>query len=213
MPMPDNAFALTPRQRWALPGSSHDLRVRIARVVLPMTVGVLTVFLIAAPLVNKNEVSFVLARDTVSMAKERLRVTAALYRGEDGKGQPFSLRAGSAIQTTAKDPVVKMTDLRGEIRLDDGPAQIAANAGRYNMDSEIVSVDGPVRFNTSDGYTLLTRDVSIGLKSRIVASDRPVTGQMPLGRFSAGRFRADLSSRTVVLDGRARLHIVQGAVR
>jgi lipopolysaccharide export system protein LptC len=206
-------IALTPRQRWALPGSRHDWLVRSARIILPMMVGVLGIFLVAAPLLNKNEVSFVLARDTVSMAKERLRVTAALYRGEDSKGQPFSLRAGSAVQTSAKDPVVRMKDLRGEIRLSDGPAMIAANDGSYDMDREVVSVIGPIKFTTSDGYQLLTRDVAIALKTRTIASSGPVSGRMPLGSFTAGRIRADLPSRTVILDGGARLHIVQGAVR
>jgi lipopolysaccharide export system protein LptC len=36
---------------------------------------------------------------------------------------------------------------------------------------------------------------------------------MSLGRFEAGHLRADLDQRKVVLDGGARLKIVQGAVR
>jgi lipopolysaccharide export system protein LptC len=203
----------TPRQRWALPRSRHDLMIKTARVILPMIIGVLVVALVAAPLMKGREVSFVLAKDTVALAKERLRVTAALYRGEDSKGQPFSIRAGSAVQVSAKDPVVRMKDLRAEIIQPEGPAMIAANAGRYDMDKEIVSIDGPVQFSTSDGYKLSTRDVAIGLKSRRIASGGPVTGNMPLGSFSAGKITGDLGTRTVVLEGRAHLHIVQGAIR
>jgi lipopolysaccharide export system protein LptC len=203
----------TPRQRWALPRSRHDLMIKAARVILPMIIGVLVVALVAAPLMKGREVSFVLAKDTVALAKERLRVTAALYRGEDSKGQPFSIRAGSAVQVSAKDPVVRMKDLRAEIIQPEGPAMIAANAGRYDMDKEIVSIDGPVQFSTSDGYKLSTRDVAIGLKSRRIASGGPVTGSMPLGSFSAGKITGDLGTRTVVLEGRAHLHIVQGAIR
>jgi len=40
-----------------------------------------------------------------------------------------------------------------------------------------------------------------------------VAGRMELGQFQAGRLRADLNDRTIVLDGGARLKIVQGAVR
>ena len=36
---------------------------------------------------------------------------------------------------------------------------------------------------------------------------------MPLGRFTAGGMTVDLPERRVVLTGRARLHIVQGALR
>jgi lipopolysaccharide export system protein LptC len=36
---------------------------------------------------------------------------------------------------------------------------------------------------------------------------------MPLGHFTADRMTADLERHIVRLDGRARLHIVQGGVR
>jgi lipopolysaccharide export system protein LptC len=205
--------ARTARQRWALPKGRHDRLVGAARIILPSVIGVLAAGLIGAPLLTSGEVSFVLAKDTVAIARERLRVTAALYRGEDSKGQPFSLRAGSAVQKSSRDPVVRLNDLRAEIRLDDGPAMIAANQGRYDMDREIVSVDGPIRFTAANGYQLDTRDVAVSLKTRRVASGGPVSGKMPLGSFSANRFMADLPARTVVLNGRARLHIVQGAAR
>ena len=210
--MPE-AVTLTPRQRWALPRGRHDKTIGAARIVLPSLIGILAVALIGAPLLTGGEISFVLAKDTVAMAKERLRVTAALYRGEDSKGQPFSLRAGSAVQLNSKDPVVRLKDLRGEIALSDGPAVLAADAGRYDMDKEIVNVDGPLRFTAADGYQLITRDVAISLKTRKLASGGPVSGSMPLGSFSAGRIVADLPARTVVLDGRARLRIVQGVVK
>ncbi len=178
-----------------------------------MVVGVLLVALVCAPLLKGREVSFVLAKDSVALAQERLRITAALYRGEDSKGQPFNIRAGSAVQVSAKDPVVRMTDLRAEIQQPEGPSVIAANAGRYDMNKEVVSIDGPVQFTTADGYRLATRDVAIGLKTRRIASGGPVAGNMPLGTFSADKITGDLTGRAIVLEGRAHLHIVQGAIR
>ena len=211
--MPDANVLKSPRQLWAAPNGSHDRIVKWARIVLPSTIGVLAVILVLAPLTMHGDISFVLAKDKVAMATERMRVNTATYRGEDGKGQPFELRAGSAVQTSSRDPVVRIRDLSAAIQLEDGPATLRANSGRYNMDSEIVRVDGPILFSSADGYRLTTRDVAVGLKSRKMASGGPVEGRMPLGNFSAGRLRADLATRTVTLDGRARLHIVQGAAR
>ncbi len=201
------------RQRWASPRSVHDRVVKVARIVLPSAIGVLGTLLILAPLSMTGDVSFVLAKDTVAMAKERLRVMAATYRGEDGNGQPFVLRAGSAVQASSREPVVKLQNLSANITLPEGPATFAAANGRYNMDQEVVHIDGPVVFDTSDGYRLATRDVAIGLKTRKLASGGPVEGQMPLGTFSAGQIRADLEGRSVVLEGGAHLHIVQGRAR
>ncbi|MCJ8156467.1 LPS export ABC transporter periplasmic protein LptC [Sphingomonas sp. LaA6.9] len=201
------------RQHWAAPHGSHDRLIRFLGWLLPSAIGVIAAFLAIAPLAIRDEVSFVLAKDKVEVAKERMRVTAAIYRGEDSKGQPFALHAGSAVQATSREPVVRLQDLSAEIRLPDGPAQMRADRGRYDMNKETVSVDGPILFTAADGYQLETTNVAVDLKSRQVTSTGAVTGNMPLGNFSASTMRADLNTRTVTLDGRARLHIVQGAAR
>lgn len=166
-----------------------------------------------APLTMGRDISFVLSKDRVTVAKERMRVTSAQYRGEDGKGQPFVITAGSAVQRSSSDPVVNLTALAARIQLEDGPAAIAARKGRYDMEKERVAIDGPVVFKTADGYRLATRDVGIDLPTRSLASDGAIEGSMPLGTFRADRLRADLNRRIVMLDGRARLHIIQGGFR
>jgi lipopolysaccharide export system protein LptC len=204
-----NVRQTTARQRWAAPGSRHDWTVRFSRIILPSAVGILAAILILAPLSARGDISFVLAKDSVALARERMRLTAATYRGEDGKGQPFVLRAGSAVQTSSLDPVVRLGDLSANIALADGPAMLNANAGRYNMDRETLMIDGPISFTAADGFQLDTRDVAVGLKTRKLASGGPVSGRLPIGSFTANQINADLSSRTVVLEGRVRLHITQ----
>lgn len=201
------------RRRWALPGSRHDRVVRFTRTILPMGIGALIAFLSIAPLTIAGDMSFVLDKNKVEVAKERLRVTEALYRGEDAKGQPFSLRAGSAVQLTSREPVVHLRDLSARLAMTEGPAVLQANTARYDMDKEQVAVDGPVTFQSADGYRLVTRDVDVDLKSRDVASRGPVEGRMPIGTFSGGRMSADLNHHIVRLEGGARLRIVQGAAR
>ncbi|WEK44587.1 MAG: LPS export ABC transporter periplasmic protein LptC [Candidatus Sphingomonas colombiensis] len=207
--MPDTAAPpLDARQRWAAPGSPHDRIVGTANWILPVLIGVLTAFLVMAPLTSGGDVSFVLDKNKVEVAKERLKIQAARYRGEDGKGQPFELTAGSAIQKSSAEPIVRLQQLAADIRLTDGPASLVADKGRYNMDSEQVSVDGPIAFRGPDGYTLDTRDATLDLKTRRMQSDNPVTGTVNQGTFSANKFDADLDTHTVTLTGNARLHIV-----
>ena len=201
------------RLLWARPGSSHDRNVRIARVVLPAFVGALAAILGITPLTRRAEVSFVLAKDRVAMSKERMRVTQAQYRGQDDKGQAFVLNAGTAVQATSRVPVVQLGDLSAELASTTGLAKIIAPQARYNLDSEKLDVNGPLTYQSADGYKLSTSNVGADLHTRLLSSTSPVAGQMPLGTFSAGYIRADLSTRVVTLGGRARLHIVQGAVR
>ncbi len=200
------------RQLFAAPGSSHDRLVRLLGLVLPSAIGVLVAFLALAPLLRNTEVSFLLDKNQVEIARERMRVTQALYRGQDSEGRPFSLEAGSAVQQSSRNPVVQLKDLAARILLAEGPGVLEAGQGSYNMDSEQVSIVGPVQFSSANGYRMVTRDVDIDLPKRSMVSRGEVTGRLPTGTFRADRLKADLANRTVTLEGRARLRMTQGGL-
>ena len=201
------------KNRWAVPGSVHDRLVRWAKILLPSAVGALIAILAVAPLGKKNDVSFILDKKRVQNAPEQLRVEQARYVGTDDKGQQFTMIAHRAIQPSSAVPVVEIRGMSARLNMQQGPLLVAANQGRYNLDTQKVIVDGPVKVVGADGYRLATRDVTVDLKHRQLASAGPVAGSMRLGDFQAGQLQADLGTRTVVLDHGARLKIVQGAVR
>lgn len=201
------------RRAYAAPGGSHDRLVRTLAVVLPGAVGVIAAVMILSPLSPRGEISFLLDRNKVAMVSERLRVANALYRGDDDKGRPFSVSAGSAVQARASEPVVRMDDLLAQIQLADGPAQLTAQGGAYDFDAQRVQVAGMVDFTAADGYRMQTSNVAIDLKSRRVTGSGGVTGAIPAGTFSADRIIADLGERTITLDGNARLHMAPGKLR
>ncbi len=203
----------TGKQRWAEPGSLHDWLVKWTKIILPMAVGVLVAVLALAPLGKKSDVSFILDKKKVANAPERMRVEQARYVGTDGKGQQFTMIANRAIQPSSEVPIVDISGMSARLDLEKGPLFIAANQGRYDLDTQKVMIDGPVKVAGADGYKLATRDVTVDLKQRQVASAGPVAGAMRLGQFEAGQLHADLGDRTIVLDHGARLKIVQGAVR
>ncbi len=201
------------KQRWAQPGSGHDKIVRWTKIVLPSAVGVLIAVLMLAPLDKKGDVSFILDKKKVQSVPESMRVEAARYTGTDEKGRQFVMTANRAIQPSSNTPVVDIRGMLAKLNLDQGPMLIVANRGRYNIDTQKVAIDGPVKVAGADGFTLKTSDVNVDLKQRQLASEGPAQGEMRLGQFRADHIRADLASHTVVLDGGARLKIVQGAVR
>ena len=230
-------------KRWARPGSFHDWLVGFLKIALPAGVGILLAYLALAPLSKGREISFLLDKNKVEVAPERMRVEAARYRGQDSNGRPFLISTQSAVQATSNQPIVDIRQMSASILLNSGPARIVADAARYNLIAQQVNVNGPVQVTGSDGYRILARDVTIDMNSQLVnavgpvqatapdgyriaarnvlvdmnqrslASRGRVDGSMRLGSFSADRMRANLPNRTVVLDGRARLHIVQGGVR
>ena len=201
------------KRHWAEPGSRHDLFVRATKVVLPILIIGLLVVLAIAPFDKRGDVSFILDKNKVDAAQERMRVEAARYTGTDDKGQKFAIHADRAIQPTSDRPIVDIQGMRARLDLERGPLSIVALNGRYNLDQQKVAIDGPVRVAGADGYRLETRDVGIDLKQRKLASRGKVAGDMRLGHFEAGGMTADLGTRKVVLTDGVRLNIKQGAIR
>ncbi len=201
------------RRLWAAPGGAHDKLIRTLAVILPGAIGAVAAVMILAPLSPRGEISFLLDRNKVDTVNERLRVTQASYRGEDNRGRPFVLTAGSAVQASASVPVVELSQLVAKIELTEGPAEISTPDGAYDYSAELVRATGPINFSAADGYRMTTSALSIDLNTRRVIGAGGVTGAVPAGTFSADRIVADLNERSVTLDGHARLTMQPGKLR
>ncbi len=106
-----------------------------------------------------------------------------------------------------------MDDLIAQLLLPDGPARISATGGTYDLDEEVVEVDEAVRLVAADGYTMTASGVSVDLDARTMQGHEGVEGAVPAGTFSARAIRADLSARTLSLEGNARLSMIPGELR
>ena len=197
------------RRNAAPPGGAWDRLVATLKLALPAAAVAVLAACLIWPLTTQREFSFILSKDRVAEARERLRMDRAVYRGEDSKGQPFTIAAASAVQRTSDTPIVELRDISAELRTPSGPARAEAEVGRYDLEQEQIDVVGPVTLESAAGYRLDTRDVSVDLATRRVTSSGPVSGRIPLGSFEAGRLRADVDDRRVVLDRGASLRIVQ----
>lgn len=201
------------RQHWAAPGGSHDLKVRFLAVALPGLVGMVAAAMAIGPLFSHGEISFLLDRTKVAATNERIRVNQAMYRGEDKQGRPFTLTAGSAVQVSIKDPLIRMQDLAARIRLDDGPAELTAARGFYDYRAETVRAEGPVSFSAADGYRITASNVTVDLNARRLIGSGGVNGTIPAGSFSADQLGADLDQRILTLDGHVRLLFQTNSLR
>ncbi|HEX8573585.1 MAG TPA: LPS export ABC transporter periplasmic protein LptC [Allosphingosinicella sp.] len=201
------------KRGWAAPGGAHDWLMRFLKVILPAGVGLLLAYLLLSPLSKEKEISFLLDKNKVDQARERMKMQSAEYRGLDDEGRPFTIQAAQAVQAKSSVPVVDIGGMAARIELRDGPARITADRARYNIETQKVDVLGPILFTAADGYRLETRDVDIDLNKQSLVSGGGVEGRMRLGRFTAQGMTVDLPQRRVVLTGRVRLHIEQGALR
>jgi lipopolysaccharide export system protein LptC len=200
---------LSPRQRAALPGSYRDTLFGVLRWLLPALALLVLATIVIWPLTKVREFSFLLAKDKVAMAEERLRIDRPVYRGETSKGEAFVISAAGAVQRSSAVPIVELTDLKAKLQLSDGPLTVNAPSGRYFLDDDKLQIAGPVLLESTSGFSLDSEQVDIDINARSVSTDTPVSGTVPLGSFRAGRMQADIRGRTVVLDGGAHLRIYQ----
>ncbi len=207
------AFVLTDRQRAALPGSRHDQVMGLFKWLLPVLAVVVLGGIIAWPLAKVQEFSFLLAKDKVGMAHERLRLDNAVYRGETTRGEAFEIRAGGAVQRSSAVPVVELVDLTAKLAMADGPATVTAPSGRYFLDTEKLQINGPVKLDSTAGYSLDSTTVDVDLNSRSVSTDAAVTGTLPIGTFRAGQMQGDVQGRRIILDHGVHLRIFGRAGR
>ena len=111
------------KRHWAEPGSRHDAVVRATKYGLPVMIVVLVLLLAIAPFEKRGDVSFILDKNKVDEAKERMRVEQARYVGEDNKGQKFEIVADRAVQQSSNVPVVMIEGMRARLSLARGPAR------------------------------------------------------------------------------------------
>ena len=202
------APVLTDRQRAALPGGRHDAIVGVLKILLPAAALAVAAAILILPLTKVQEFSFLLDKDKVAVARERLRIDQAVYRGQTAKGEAFVISALGAVQRTSAVPIVELSQLKAELPGgSNGPARVAAPSGRYNLDTDLLTIGGPVAFDSAAGYSVDAPSVLVSLADRTVAADGKVTGTLPMGSFSANRLRADIEGKVLVLDGGAHLHI------
>jgi len=201
------------RRQAALPGGSRDTVVTLLKLLLPMAALALLALIVVWPLTSAREFSFLLSKDKVEMANDRLRLDNAVYRGQTGKGQPFVIKAGGAVQHSSAVPIVELKTLDATIQMDEGPTRVTAPTGRYDMDRDRLDIAGPVKVDGEAGYALDSQGVVISLIDRTVRTDQPVTGKLPIGTFRSDRLSGDLAGRTMLLEGRAHLHILGASAR
>lgn len=201
------------RQQFAAPDGFHDRMVRIVAVALPALIGALLAVLVIAPFSPRGDISFLLDRNKVAIVNDRLRVVSAMYRGQDDTGRNFSVTAGSAVQHSETRDEVEMRDITARVMLNNGPASLTTGAGVYDFAKQKIEVPTPVNFETSDGYRMVTGGADIDIGKRRLISQGRAEGRIPAGTFSADRISADLETRTITLDGHARLTMEPGKLK
>jgi lipopolysaccharide export system protein LptC len=128
------------------------------------------------------------------------------FESMDEKGQPYVVTADRALQNADDRDVLLLTNPVSAITLNDG-ISIGSQSmnGTYNQLTEDLLLSGDVTLLHSDGYELMTDNLSIDLKNSKASTSHPIISHGPLGTLNANGLEADMKSGLITFTGPARL--------
>jgi lipopolysaccharide export system protein LptC len=119
-----------------------------------------------------------------------LRVTNPTFTGTTDGEDTFRFTAAFVVPDAAPPRRATIVEPRGELALRNGPVvEVTATLGDLDMPRSLLALEGEVRIETSDGYTLTAERVTVDLRAgELEAGDQVVT-EGPLGSIDSGTLR------------------------
>jgi lipopolysaccharide export system protein LptC len=142
-----------------------------------------------------------IVNDDLAMIKPRLT-------GSDDEGDPYVVTAEEAIQDKQDSHRATLKNVEGDVTLKDGTWMTTlAPAGVLDARNRHLSLGGAISIYSDSGYEIHTTTANVDLRTAIIAGNRVVSGQGPMGTFRADRFRIDRRTRMVFLYGNVHMII------
>ncbi|HEX7389175.1 MAG TPA: LPS export ABC transporter periplasmic protein LptC [Acidiphilium sp.] len=189
----------------------HRRTVSIAKFVLPILAVALLVALVVFPDLRSGadfgRISY--KKQTAGQKPPLSRMSSALYRGIDARGEKYTITAEHVLQVNPDQ--LDLTRPRGDITLDSGSwLMLNANSGLYHQKSGLLGLSGRVTLYRADGTTLHTPHATIDLRNDSAAGTDPVSAHGPFGTLhSAGGFTVQDKGTQILFKGVSHLTLDQ----
>jgi len=195
--------------------ASYSRRVRWMKLLLPLGAVALVgaIFLMGRDL---GGTSGLLSPMELARLGAGLKIDSLRFSGETEAGEPFEIRAVSAVPDQAQPERIDLDQPVGEIAMQDGRRVTARAAqGRLYRSSRRVELDGAVEIETSDGYRITTERAEMLVEERRLHAPGPVRGEGPRGSIQAGSMRAhgvddDSAATKIWFENGVRLVFIPG---
>ena len=195
------------RRRLATTGARYSNFVGLMKVLLPTGAAVLTVLVVAWPLLSGRDEGMPISFANVeSTGSETPLMSNARYIGTDERDRPFSITADTVTQATEDEDTVHFTAPKADMLLDSGAwVLLTADRGTLHRATNIMELDGAVNIFSDEGYEFRTERAEIDIDANTAWGDRPIEGQGPLGTLNANTFRMDNAAGRLLFEGSVRM--------
>ncbi|MEO0359920.1 MAG: hypothetical protein AAF322_02370 [Pseudomonadota bacterium] len=134
-----------------------------------------------------------------SKLEEGLRITNPSFTGETDKGEPFTVSAAWALPDGPRPERVELSDVTGEITLEDGRVvTLGAAGGVLQPQAKVLDLSGGARFASSDGYEITAETARFDAEAETLSAAGGVVATGPIGSIASETMRVE---RVAAPDG------------
>jgi lipopolysaccharide export system protein LptC len=184
--------------------SRHSSRVRLLRIMLPITILLLIGGSIGISYFNPFRVLARLRLDPSKIVISGTKVTMAAPRlaGFTHDARAYDLTARAASQDLTKPDLLELQDITAKFDMEDkSQVELTASEGLYNRKTEQLTLLTKIRLSTTTGYEALLTQAVVDVKKGSVRSQSPVEVKLLNGTLNANRLEVDDKGETIRFEG------------
>ena len=192
------------RSRAFLAARRHTRLVRVLRVVLP-----LGAFLAVAAFFVKVDLGLPgdldLSSASLSVTRNSVIMDNPKLTGFAGNGREYSLTADRAIQPLNNPGQVRLETIEAKITTPNGgTTSVTAEAGDYDHEKSSITLLGPIRVNSADGYKLDMTNAQVDFHAGTLVSDNRIYIGYGDSEMAGDRLSVEDGGKHIVIEGSVR---------
>ena len=168
----------------------HSRTVRILRIAVPASVGLVLVIVMLITYLNPLRMLAKLPINLDNLVVSGTKVTMEQPRlsGFTSDARAYELTADTAAQDMTKPDIVELRNIRAKVEMQDKSSmELRAITGVYDAKGEMLKLDRNIEINSSTGYQGRLREALIDIRKGNVVSEQPVEVKMLQGTLNANR--------------------------
>jgi lipopolysaccharide export system protein LptC len=192
------------RSRAFLAARRHTRLVRILRVLLPAAACVAVAgFFVKVDFGLPGDLD--LSAATLSVTRNSIIMDHPHVTGFAGDGREYSLSADRAIQPLNNPGQVRLETIEAKITTAEGTTtSVTAEAGDYDHQKSAITLLGPIRVDSADGYNLNMTDAEVDFHAGTLATDNRISIGYAESEIAGDRLSVGDGGKHVVIEGRVR---------
>jgi lipopolysaccharide export system protein LptC len=177
--------------------------IKTLRWALPAVMAAIALFLVGAVVVSGVKTS-----PQVKAAQTAIRLVNARFLGRVKDGRSFQIGAINATRDEKNLNVVVLNEpnltIGGETAT---PSRLSARRGEYDEVSRMLTLTGDVRIDDGAGRRLNSERAVIDMKEGKIVGREGISGDGPMGQFSAESYDVNQKDKKLEFKGRVRARL------